>query len=362
LSFNLGPDKISQTRKTKHLGIFLNDKLTDSDKVENATRKAKSSLFSLLSIKIDSKYLNPITSASLVRKICIPSLLFGCELWSNLKSVEINRLDRFQRLAAKKIQKFHQRTRTDICLSMLGWKNIIYDIDYRKLMFLCNLCLMPNTVLSAHIFNARLSKYVCSVDKKQRGFIPDIIMILRKYMLSHVLVNYIQTGEFPNKSMWKRICKTSINNFETVNWSERLNSDNDFCRFKFLHTNIEQAIIWECAHDSKTLLNAFKISQLWINKSFLHKTPFLCERCGILTDDGVKHCTLECSETDSRRKCFFDQLLNEFGQCIVSELRNDDNESKFQKLIGRQIDAISSKAVHKHFLRIAISFVVKAIK
>lgn len=129
LSFSLGPDKITQSRKAKHLGIHLNDKMSDTDKVENAIQNAKSSLFSLLSVNIDSYRHNPITSASLISKVCLPRLLHGCELWSNLKKFDYNRLDTVQRLAAKKIQKFHIRTRTDMCLSMIGWRNVECEID-----------------------------------------------------------------------------------------------------------------------------------------------------------------------------------------------------------------------------------------
>ena len=55
-------------------------------------------------------------------------------------------LERFLRLAAKKIQSFHVRTRTDIRLSMLGWKSVVSQIDDRKLSFLGRLCNMSNTV------------------------------------------------------------------------------------------------------------------------------------------------------------------------------------------------------------------------
>ena len=53
-------------------------------------------------------------------------------------------LGRFVRLVAKKIQGFHVRTRTDISLSMLGWKSVVSQIDYRKLSFVGRLCNMPN--------------------------------------------------------------------------------------------------------------------------------------------------------------------------------------------------------------------------
>ena len=69
-------------------------------------------------------------------------------------------LERFLRLAAKKILGFHVRTRTDISLSMLGWKSVVSQIDYRKLSFLGRLCNMPNTVHAIYSLLAYPFTYV----------------------------------------------------------------------------------------------------------------------------------------------------------------------------------------------------------
>ena len=46
--------------------------------------------------------------------------------------------------------------------------------------------------------------------KKITGFIPDIVRILRKYSLWEYLDNYLQTGNFPSKSEWKRVVVDSL--------------------------------------------------------------------------------------------------------------------------------------------------------
>lgn len=171
-------------------------------------------------------------------------------------------------------------------------------------MFLCRLCNMPDTVLSYHVFNAKLAQYVCSIEKRQKGFIPDVIKILQKYTLSHHLVDYLQSGIFPSHHIWKPLCKHSIRNYEHNKWTARINADDTFRRFKFLQTNIERSILWECANNTTSLYNAYKISKLWINKHFSQPETFLCELCGVLTDDAFKHRTLECSETEINRDQF----------------------------------------------------------
>ena len=67
--------------------------------------------------------------------------------------------------------------------------------------------------------------------------------------------NYIQLGTFPTKNIWKFLCKTAIQCSEVYKWKVRMNADNDFVRFRLLHTNIEPATIWECVLDSQSLIN-----------------------------------------------------------------------------------------------------------
>ncbi len=202
--FHIGPENIQHTQTTKHVGVLLNSKLSDKDKIEKACSKAKASFFSLLSVCLHPSYINPMAAASLVHKVCIPTLLFGAELWNKLTNSDCMKLERFLRMAAKKIQSFPIRTRTDICVSMIGWKNIQSEIDYRKLTFLGNLCRLPITSLTRKVFNARVSLFVCRTDSCQRGYIPDIATILAKYNMSHILISYVQSGSFPSKYAWSK--------------------------------------------------------------------------------------------------------------------------------------------------------------
>ena len=205
-AFLLGNQRINVSDAVRHVGVYLNNKLSDTEKVQNGCNKAKSALFSVLSI-INSKYVNPITSASIVSKVCIPRLLFGAELWNHLKQSDILLIERFLRFAAKKVQHFPVRTRTDICLSMLGWHSMLSEVEKRKLSFLGNLCRMPSNVLCKKIFNFRLALYTCNNGNHQKGYIPDIISILQKYNLAHHLIHYIQTGDFLSKPLWRKLYK-----------------------------------------------------------------------------------------------------------------------------------------------------------
>ncbi len=90
----------------------------------------------MLTLGVRPLGLNPLTSASLYRKIIMPTVLYGCELWNHLTKAESDELNKLQHFIVKKIQGFNIRTRSDMCESMLGLYRITSEIDKRKLMLL----------------------------------------------------------------------------------------------------------------------------------------------------------------------------------------------------------------------------------
>ena len=315
-----------------------------------------------MSIDTLNHKVNPLRSASLVSKICIPSLLFGAELWSNLSRSDITNLERFVRFAAKKVQRFPTRTRTDICLSMLGWRSMISEINARKLSFLGRLCKIPTKLLAKQVFNLRLASYCCTTANNQKGFIPDIVYVLETYKLSNHLINYIQTGDFPTKNMWKRIYKTAIYNYEQRAWSHRIEHDDHFRRFRSLHTKIERAIIWECAQDNNTLKSAYIVSSLWTEQSSVSSQSVLCHMCGTVTEDPTTHLVTKCERLTHEREKIFTHILETCGQAVLDEIRSETDEVSLQYFIGKRIRALNTRAEHKQLLKITIAFTEQCIR
>ena len=84
-------------------------------------QKGRASLFSVHSVDKGTGCISPSILASITDKICFPSVLYGAELWHSMNLADMEMIEKFTRLAAKSIQKFPIRTRTDIALGMLGW-------------------------------------------------------------------------------------------------------------------------------------------------------------------------------------------------------------------------------------------------
>ena len=85
--------------------------------------------------------------------------------------------------------------------------------------------------LTKQIFLQRL--FSCLLDGRNHiGFIPDILIILCKYNLYEFLITYISDGNFPDNLQWKRIIVNAVESKHNNDWLIRINSDNDFKRFR----------------------------------------------------------------------------------------------------------------------------------
>ena len=62
--------------------------------------------------------LNPLVSVNLYKKIIVPIVLYGCELWHNMSYREIVIVNILQYGIVKRILGLPMRTRSDMCESM----------------------------------------------------------------------------------------------------------------------------------------------------------------------------------------------------------------------------------------------------
>ena len=54
---------------------------------------------------------------------------------------------------------------------------------------------------------------------RQSGFILDIIRLLKKYQLRHIMYNFLVNSTFPSICHWKRLIKSKINENVVLAWN-----------------------------------------------------------------------------------------------------------------------------------------------
>ena len=77
----------------------------------------------------------------------------------NLHSIHLVSLERAHRFCVKFMQFLPKSTSTDVALSLFGINSIETEIDYRKLIFLGQLCRLSGDHIVKDVFLRRLIHY-----------------------------------------------------------------------------------------------------------------------------------------------------------------------------------------------------------
>ena len=197
--WRLGDSVVNEVVDYTHLGVICNKFMKSSISIDDSCHKLKSTLLGLLNVGVHENGLRPFTSLKLYKSIVLPKALYGCELWSEINKTQSAQLERAHRFCVKYIQNLPVYTKTDVCLGLAGVSPIESDIDYRKLLFLGQICRAPSLHACKKLFNYRLFSFFISDNSLKLGFIPDIVRILLKYSLEDYLQRYMATGLFPIK-------------------------------------------------------------------------------------------------------------------------------------------------------------------
>ena len=196
--FHIGNAQLREESTTNHLGILQDTSLKSVKRTRASIQKGRNAFHAMIGYGVKPLGMNPITAISLYRKIILTSVLYGCEIWNNLSTTEINKIDKFQRYIVKRVQGLPVRTRTDMCESMLGLHPLSSEITIRKLLFLHKIISLPSDSICQMIFLRKLYLYL-SGSTITMGFIPDICHLLCEYNLQYILSGSWDIARLPSK-------------------------------------------------------------------------------------------------------------------------------------------------------------------
>lgn len=175
-----------------------------------------------------------------------------------------------------------------------------------------------------------MNLFVLKGYKNQLGFAPEIWKVLKKFNLEEYLHNYLANAVFPSKFAWKTIVKRKIRDFYETAWHERLNTDDDFARFRRVHTNLSLSNIWTVSHEKASAHAIFIAAKLCAT------TPRNNEftQCHTASSDINKHIITACSMFTQHRETFIRFVTKHVNPNIGNLLRQIDLESLYSVFLG----------------------------
>ena len=191
---------IKECDETKHLGILRSVNCSFLPLVLDRCKAARSAFYSLFPVAPRAGGIHPITSFRLYSAICLPILLYGCELW-NLSQSHLLLLERVHRKILRSFQGLPVRCPVAAVLGLLGARSVVSLISQRQLCFALSFSFLDPDALPRRVFALRLNSHgsgsVLSVWSSllARYFLPS---------LSHIFVSPV------SQSSWRRFIRSLL--------------------------------------------------------------------------------------------------------------------------------------------------------
>lgn len=315
---------------TIYAGSIMSTK-RESERTTKACAKVKRTIGSLRDIGLKAGGLNPVSCVEIWRRVILPGALYACELWANILPSEFQKLELLQRYFARSVQNFHQRSSVDVTTQTLGLWTMEGTINKSKLIYLGRLCRSRADQFIKTLFYLRLSQYLNN-KVSDRSVIHDLFAIAKKYDVFHFITEYVNEGHFPHKVIWKRIVNTSVAEYESIKWTERVSIRTDLNRFHAIHERLVPHRLWNmCDLFNMCSRPLFALVKLGI----LPITAGVCLICDTECDDIVLHQLINCVNLAAQRNILYEKLFDHL--CIDQYVKIEDcvdNETRLITLLG----------------------------
>ena len=331
----LGNDDVSLSDTYTHLGVPFNKDLDLTLAIEECKHKLRKTFFGIMKCGIYENGIHPISAKHLYVSVVLPTALYGCELWSNLSKEHLAMLEASHRFCIKYIQNLPEYTRTDVALSLIGMLPIEAEIDKRKLIFLGQVCSLNPSSIIKKVFAQRLMSYKNNAIKAS-GFVPDIFRLCRKYNLLAIVNNYISSGRFPSKLVWKRIVSNNISIVYSSEINARIAQDDLLKDLTIVHPMSCNQIsdFWRLSKNERGLLKHSQFIVKLIGKLFSRPYTLQCKHCCGLTECMPLHIFINCPRYFHQRNAFWGNIVNTFGETVYLKLVNFSPREQLLHLIS----------------------------
>ena len=180
-----------------HLGVLRSSGRTTTARTSRQISAARSAFFALNRVGSRFGCIHPITSMRLYSSICLPRMLYGCELWAVTKT-EMEMLERSHRKILRTVQGLPLRCPNSGLLAAIGGQSIADLIAIKKLLFVHSITSLPEHSLP-------IPRQVLT----QRLQAPNAKAWLPSILTSSDSLNLPSANDLlqhaPSKPVWKRV-------------------------------------------------------------------------------------------------------------------------------------------------------------
>ena len=215
----LGDDTVEELCEYKNLGVLKNYCGSFASNISDNIDKTRKKAGMIFSSNVDRCKTNPLIYVKFLRQACLPSLLFGAELFTLTPSLLLE-LEHCQSWFLKKLFYAADFALRALLLRLTDLNSIEAEIDMRKLLFLGRLVTEPKMAPSVRNLLRSRTGSMFDKDIKSIGILLSICEAVKKYDLFHYFEIWFNSSTFPTYGNWKSIVKNKVRDWESRLWLE----------------------------------------------------------------------------------------------------------------------------------------------
>ena len=162
--------------------------------INEAIKKTRRKGGMILSMGFDRKKVNPLIYTKLWKQTCLPSLVFGSELWS-LTKTDMACLECCQNWFIKKVFNLPKFSSHLLLIKISGLISVENEIAKKNLIFYAHMAFSTSDTVLCKLFQARVRSFL-TIQNNSFGFIKNVVFLMHKYSLSDYFVNWTRNISF----------------------------------------------------------------------------------------------------------------------------------------------------------------------
>ena len=263
----LGDTKVEELYEYKNLGVLKNYVGSFSSHIDDNIDKTRKKIGMIFSSNLDRRKVNPLVYVKFRRQACLPTLLFGVELFT-LTPTLLLRLERCQSWFLKNIFYVPKFAPGPPLQKLSGLNSIESEIAIKKLLFLGRPIKEPKKSPAVKsCFDSR-TKSSFDSDVTSLGVLPSIADASHKYEPFDYFENWHDSSTFPTYTRWKKIVPDKIFDFERHAWDSFCDSHPDMRVAHSCLENVSPFCFWSLANQFPGLISRLHI-QVRLKSNFV---------------------------------------------------------------------------------------------
>ncbi len=331
LNVKLGNHIIEVSDCEKHLGVDLctSEKIKEKS-VQSRIVQCKSILHGIQAIGSISVPVTPVISSKLYKSVCIPKLLYGCEV-SKLSQQTIDDLELFHVKAAKTLQHLPDCASNCGSLITIGWPSLMSYVVIAQMLFLWKILLLPMSNLYKTVIVNIIMKIVNESEQNLYSPTANILQICKKYNMMDIIINCILSGEYISITQWKRIVKENVYNYDSKRLNVTCDLNKSLLFLKKIKVNSISPLWIHCYKNVHELRKVKKCIQLLIGSCRQMKGICIsCNECKISLD----HLLFNCKKFNDTRIKLWNDVIAVSPNGLVKDFQCMDSIDKLKLLLN----------------------------